>query len=61
MAINIKKLAAELATSDEKSGLDLDVVQVTAVLGALGNKLRECETAQALEIMFAIAARAGTK
>lgn len=61
MAINIKKLAAELATSDDKSGLDLDVVQVTAVLAALGNKLRECETTEALEILAAIAGRAGTK
>lgn len=61
MATNLNKLAAELASSDDKTGIDITVAHAKIVLAALGNRLRECETTEALEILAAIANRAGTK
>jgi hypothetical protein len=61
MKTNLKKLAEELATKDSAKARNLDVVAAQATLAALGEKLRESTTEEAIEIVLSITQRGGTR
>lgn len=57
--VNLHTLAAELAKDDGPSGLNMSIVEVKAVLGALGRLMRKENALRVISVLFAIWNRAG--
>ncbi len=57
--LNLHTLAAELAKADNPNGKNIDVIDAQIILQGLGRKLRRSAVPEALDILNALAGRAG--